>query len=117
MQSEYGPPRGSVYSFAPGVQVWSQGVLLIDGKRGNAPGNFPSPGGAPSMALRPDGAILLAKKEHPGSVGSVYEFGSGARSGADGRQVRLTPLAAKLGQERDTFRERHHVACEILVNI
>ena len=87
-QSEYGPPRGSVYSFAPGVQVWSQGVLLIDGKRGNAPGNFPSPGGAPSMALRPDGAILLAKKEHPGSVGSVYEFGSGARSGADGRQVR-----------------------------
>ena len=104
-QSEYGPPRGSVYSFAPGVQVWSQGVLLIDGKRGNAPGNFPSklpqqcwdlgcilprapaiplrtgPGGAPSMALRPDGAILLAKKEHPGSVGSVYEFGSGARSG------------------------------------
>ena len=47
------------------------------------------------MALRPDGAILLAKKEHPASVGSVYEFGSGARSGADGRQVRLTtPLAA-----------------------
>ena len=47
------------------------------------------------MALRPDGAILLAKKEHPGSVGSVYEFGSGACSGADGRQARLTtPLAA-----------------------
>ena len=55
------------------------------------------------MALRPDGAILLAKKEHPGSVGSVYEFGSGARSGADGRQVRLTPLAAW----RETPFERH----------
>ena len=41
------------------------------------------------MALRPDGAILLAKKEHPASVGSVYEFGSGACSGADGRQVRV----------------------------
>ena len=67
------------------------------------------------MALRPDGAILLAKKEHPGSVGSVYEFGSGARSGADGRQVRLTPLAA--WRARYLSCERHHVACEILVNI
>ena len=85
-QSQYGPPRSSVYSFAPGATSWAEGTVVIDGT-GSGVDAFPSPGGAPSIALKPDGAILLATKNHPGSECQVYEFHPGATTGADAKAI------------------------------
>eukprot|EP01050_Picozoa_sp_SAG11_P017654 SAG11_NODE_2568_length_3214_cov_2.670947_4_plen_59_part_00 len=40
---------------------WADGREIIDGKAANAA--FPSPGGAPSIAIAADGAILLGRYE------------------------------------------------------